>query len=258
MYHNLFFLSINPEKITPDQTILLQWGAISFNATLIFTWIVMLIMIIGSWLITRKLSASTRLSDGQNFLEVIVLGIGQQIYEISQKNPSKFISFVGTLFLFIAISNFLTLIPEPLYQAPTASLSTTSALAICVLIAVPFYGIKEQGLKSYLKQYLQPTPFMLPFNIISEFSRTLALAIRLFGNMLSGSMIIGILLLLAPLIVPVIMQIFGLLTGIIQAYIFAVLAMVFIAAGMDVQNPSDDKIDQDDLTLEELKVFKEI
>ncbi len=233
----------------PDQIIFWQWNFITINATLIFTWIVMTIMVIGSWYITRKLSPSTRLSDGQNFLEIIVLGIGQQIKDISGRSPKKFIAFIGTIFLFIAFSNILSIIPEPLFRPPTASLSTTSALAFCVFIAVPLYGIQTQGLKNYLKQYLEPTPFMLPLNIISEFSRTLALAMRLFGNVLSGTMIVGLLIALTPIFVPIIMQLFGLLTGVIQAYIFAILAMVFIASGMDNQIMND-KIKQQDQDLE--------
>ncbi|MEO6564320.1 MAG: F0F1 ATP synthase subunit A, partial [Nitrosospira sp.] len=118
----------------------------------------------------------------------------------------------------------------PGYEPPTGSLSTTTALAICVFIAVPFYGIKEQGLGRYLRSYLKPTPIMLPFNIISEFSRTLALAIRLFGNMMSGTMILAIMLTVAPFIFPVVMSALGLLTGMVQAYIFSILATVYIAA----------------------------
>jgi len=106
---------------------------------------------------------------------------------------------------------------------------------LCVFVAVPVYGISQSGLGAYLKNYVRPTPLMLPFNIIGDFSRILALAVRLFGNVMSGSMIGGILLIIAPLFVPVIMQLFGLLTGLVQAYIFAVLAAVYIGAGIEVQ-----------------------
>ncbi len=123
----------------------------------------------------------------------------------------------------------MTIIPG--YHPPTGSLSTTAALAICVFFAVPLYGIKKQGFIGYFKKYyLEPTPFMLPFNIIGRLSNTISLAVRLFGNIMSGTMIVGILLSIAPLFFPIIMQAMGLLTGLIQAYIFAVLAMVFIAA----------------------------
>ena len=120
----------------------------------------------------------------------------------------------------------------PFYEPPTGSLSTTAALALSVFIAVPIYGIREQGLWKYLKSYLQPTWIMLPFNIISEISRTLALAVRLFGNMMSGAMIVGILLTISPFIFPLVMTLLGLLTGMVQAYIFSILAAVYIAAAV--------------------------
>jgi F-type H+-transporting ATPase subunit a len=118
----------------------------------------------------------------------------------------------------------------PGFIPPTSSLSTTTGLAICVFAAVFIYGITQQGLLGYFKQYLKPTPFMLPFNVIGELSRTLALAVRLFGNMLSAAKIAAILLAVIPFIFPIIMQVLGLLTGLIQAYIFAILAMVYIAS----------------------------
>ncbi|MEM8829311.1 MAG: F0F1 ATP synthase subunit A [Cyanobacteria bacterium P01_G01_bin.19] len=216
-------------NLTPDQIIFWQRGFITLNATIVFTWLVMAFLIIVSWLITRKLSASTKISPGQNLLEVLVLDIGNQIEEVSQQPPEPYIPFIGTLFVFIAISNILAIIPG--YQPPTGSLSTTAALAICVFFAVPLYGIKKQGFWGYFKKYyLQPTPFMLPFNIIGRFSNTISLSVRLFGNVMSGTMIVAILLSVAPLFFPIIMQAMGLLTGLIQAYIFAILAMVFIAA----------------------------
>ncbi|VEP14544.1 ATP synthase subunit a 2 [Hyella patelloides LEGE 07179] len=222
-------------NLTPDQIIFWQRGIITINATLVFTWLIMVLLIFGSWLVTRKLSASTKISKGQNLLEVLVLGIGNQIKEVSQQEPEPYTPFVGTLFIFIAVSNLLSIVPG--YQPPTGSLSTTAALAICVFFAIPLYGIKKQGFMGYFKKYyLQPTPFMLPFNIISRFSNTISLSVRLFGNVMSGTMIVGILLSIAPLFFPIIMQAMGILTGLIQAYIFAILAMVFIAAATQTTN----------------------
>jgi F-type H+-transporting ATPase subunit a len=133
-------------------------------------------------------------------------------------------------------ASICTVIPG--YQAPTASLSTTTALALTVFIAVPMFGIAEQGISNYLKSYMAPTIVMMPFNIISEFSRTLALAVRLFGNMMSGAMILGILLTITPFIFPILMTALGLLTGIVQAYIFTILAAVYIAAATRNSQPS--------------------
>jgi len=164
----------------------------------------------------------------QLMLEVIVAEMRNQIRNVAQADPGRYLPFVGSLFLFISVANILTIVPG--YHPPTGSLSTTTALAVCVFVAVPLYGIAERGLLGYLKNYVQPTPFMLPFNIIGELSRTLALAIRLYGNAMSGAVIVGILISVAPFVFPIVMRLLGLLTGLIQAYIFAVLAMVYIAS----------------------------
>lgn len=217
-------------NLTPDEWIFWQWGPVNLDATIVFTWMVMALLVVGSWLVSRKLSTGTELSHWQNLLEVIVGGMRDQIQEVSHQRPEKYLPFIGTLFLYIATCNLLVIIPQELYVAPTGSLSTTAALAACVFIAVPVYGILHRGFFGYLKQYVQPTWFMLPFNVFGELSRTLALAVRLFGNIMSGTVIAGILLSLVPLFVPVVMHLLGLLTGMIQAYIFAVLAMVYIAS----------------------------
>jgi F-type H+-transporting ATPase subunit a len=200
----------------------------ALNPTLLFTWVVMALLVGGSWLVTRRLSSGESLSRGQNLLEVLVSVLRSQIREVSGQHPGMFLPFVGTIFVFIAFSNLLSVVPG--YTPPTSSLSTTAALATCVFVAVPLYGIASQGVKEYLRQYVKPTVFMLPFNVIGEFSRTLALAVRLYGNMMSGTVIAAILLTFVPLFVPIVMQLFGLLIGMIQAYIFAVLAMVYIAS----------------------------
>ncbi len=226
-------------SISPDQIILFQYGWFMINATIAFTWMLIIILSLGSWLITRRLSSEGTLTRWQNLLEVLISGIEGQIREISRQDPGPYLPFVGTLFIFIAISNILAIVPG--YVPPTSSLSTTAALAICVFVAVPIFGIAQRGILSYLKQYVQPTFFMLPFNIIGEISRTLALAVRLYGNMMSGTIIVAILLTITPLIFPVVMQALGLLTGLIQAYIFAILAMVYIASASKVHQELEKK-----------------
>jgi len=193
----------------------------------------MLVLLIGSKILTYKLSMDVKRSRWQDLLEIIIIGIKKQIDDAGLSRPDQYLSFLGTIFIFVATASVCTIIP--FYEPPTGSLSTTAALALCVCIAVPIFGIKEQGMKNYLKSYLKPTFIMLPFNIISEISRTLALAIRLFGNMMSGAMIVGILLIITPLFVPIIMTVLGLLTGLVQAYIFSILATVYIAAAVRVQ-----------------------
>ena len=214
--------------LSSDEMIFWQHGFLKLNGTIVFTWALMLVLAVGSKLITRKLSTDLRRSRWQNLVEIVVTGIERQIEDIGLSDPNKYIGFLGTLFLFIALASLCTVIPG--YEPPTGSLSTTAALALCVWVAVPFYGIEEQGLGGYLKSYAEPTLIMLPFNVISELSRTLALAVRLFGNMMSGTMILAILLTITPFIFPIAMSALGLLTGMVQAYIFSILAAVYIAA----------------------------
>ena len=221
--------------LTPDQMIFWQYGFFKLNGTIVFTWGLMLVMAAGSKLVTRKLSTGLEHARWQNLLEIVVTAIEKQIEEVGLRHPQKYIAFIGTLFLFIALANLFTIVPG--YAPPTSSLSTTAALALCVFVAVPFFGMRDQGLAGYLRSYVQPTVIMLPFNIISEFSRTLALAVRLFGNMMSGAMIIAILLTITPFIFPIFMTLLGLLTGMVQAYIFAILATVYIAAATSTRKP---------------------
>jgi len=222
-------------RLSADQLIFWQHVFFKLNGTIVFTWALMFVLAVGSKLITRKLSTELKRSRWQNLLEIVVTAIEKQIEDVGLKNPQKYIGFLGTLFLFVALAALCTIIPG--FEPPTGSLSTTAALALCVFVAVPLFGIEEQGLWNYLKSYAEPTVVMLPFNIISELSRTLALAVRLFGNMMSGVMIIGILLTITPFIFPIVMTVLGLLTGMVQAYIFFILATVYIAAATRTSKP---------------------
>jgi F-type H+-transporting ATPase subunit a len=219
-------------RLSPDEIIFWQLGFFKLNATIIFTWVLMLVLAVGARLITHKLSVDLKRSRWQNLLEIVVTGIEQQIKEVGLTQPRQYLGFLGTLFLFVAAASLGTVIPG--FEPPTGSLSTTTALALCVFVAVPLFGIAEQGIGGFLKSYVQPTFIMLPFNIISEISRTLALAVRLFGNMMSGAMIIAILLTITPFLFPIVMTLLGLLTGMVQAYIFSILAAVYIAAAAQV------------------------
>ena len=222
-------------RLSPDQSIFWQAGFVKLNATIVFTWALMIALVLISALVTRKLGSGRKLSRWQSLLEILVTSILTQVEDVGLRQPKKYIAFLGTLFLFVAASSLCTIIPG--FEPPTSSLSTTAALAGCVFIAVPFFGIAGQGLGGYLKTYVQPTIVMLPFNLISELSRTLALAVRLFGNMMSGSMIVAILLTITPFVFPVVMTLLGLLTGMVQAYIFSILAAVYIAAATRTGKP---------------------
>jgi F-type H+-transporting ATPase subunit a len=226
-------------NITPDSIVYLHLGPFEVSATIAFTWLVMALLLILSLLVTRKLRVHPPIPRRQHLLEMVVSYMRKQIGEITNQDPDRYLPFIGTLFLFIAVSNALTIIPK--YEPPTGSLYTTGALALCVFVAVPVFGIARRGVREYLRHYIQPSPFMLPFNIIGEVSRTLALAVRLFGNVMSGSMIVAILLSVAPLFLPVVMQALGLLIGLIQAYIFAVLATVYIASATQARELQEKK-----------------
>ena len=226
-------------QLTPDQTTVFTLWGLGINETVVNTWIVMAMLTTASMLVTRKLRPDVPPNRWRTTLEVIVTGIQRQIEDISPQSSRHILYFSGTLFLFIALSNLLLVVPG--FTPPTSSLSTTAALALSVLIAVPLFGITRQGIGGYLKTYIQPSIIMLPFNIISEFSRGISLAIRLYGNVMSGAVIAGILLGVAPFFFPVVMDVLGLLTGLIQAYIFAILATVYISsATATVKKPKPD------------------
>ncbi|MDA8225026.1 MAG: F0F1 ATP synthase subunit A [Betaproteobacteria bacterium] len=218
--------------LSPDQVVFWQYRWFKLNLTIVTTWGLMALLTGLSWLATRRLGREddARVAHWRSLLEWIVELIRGQMRETGLHPTEKFLGFIATLFIFVASANLCSIFPG--YEPPTGSLSTTAALAICVFVAVPWFGIREQGLGRYLKDYLEPTPVMLPFNIISEMTRTLALAVRLFGNMMSDGMILGILLTITPYFFPVVMKLLGLLTGMVQAYIFSILATVYIAAAV--------------------------
>lgn len=220
-------------KLSSDDVILWRYGPVHLNETIVTTWVLMALLTVGSILVTRRLRTGLTRSRWQTGLEIVVTLIERQIEETGMRSPRTYMPFIGTLFLFIALSNLCTIVPG--YEPPTGSLSTTAALAILVFLAVPVFGVARRGLGGYLREYLQPTVLMLPFNVIGELSRTLALAVRLFGNIMSGTVIAAILLSVAPLVFPILLTALGLLTGLVQAYIFAVLATVYIGAATQVR-----------------------
>lgn len=211
-----------------DQNILFRLGPIYINETIFYTWVVMGVLIGLSVWMTRHLKVHGKISKIQIIMEMLVLAAQGQIKDVSGDNPKKYLAFIGTFFLFIAMANLLTIIPW--FKLPTSSLTTPVAFATCVFFAIPYYGVKNGGWKGYFKKFVEPTPIMLPMNIISDFSSAFSLAFRLYGNMLSGVIIGSVLLMLVPFIVPLPMQLLGLLTGTIQAYIFALLAIVYVSA----------------------------
>ena len=224
-------------EISPDSWVIWRVGPVPINATLVFTWVVMALLTVLAGLLRLGLSTGPEPSRLQSWWEALVETVARQIGEIGSDRPRRLLPFIATLFLFIVTANVLAVVPG--FVAPTGSLSTTTALALLVMAAVPAFGVAQRGLGGYLRAYLRPTPFMLPFNVIGEVSRTVALAIRLYGNVMSGAVIAAILLTVAPFLFPVALQLLGLLTGVVQAYIFAVLAMVYIASATRPSEPPE-------------------
>lgn len=235
-------------ELTPDAIIAFSIGPVNINNTILFTWVIMALLTGVSMIVTRNLRADVAPNRWRTTLEVIVRGIEGQIEEITNRPDRNLLYFTGTLFLFIITSNVLMVVPG--FSPPTASLSTTTALALSVLIAVPMFSISRRGVGDYLRTFLQPSPIMLPFNIVSEITHSISLAIRLYGNIMSGAVIAAILLGVAPFFFPVVMDMLGLLTGVIQAYIFAILATVYISSATAAQKsqsaiPSKSESQQD-------------
>ena len=170
--------------------------------------------------------------------ELLVEHFEELMRDMFDCDPRPYTPLIVTLALFIAAANFIGLVPG--LHSPTADFSTTAALAVVVFFAVPFYGIRARGIRGYLGHYLEPSPLLLPIEIITEFSRTLALAVRLFGNVMSEELIIAVLLLLAGLLVPVPIMMLAVLTSVLQAYIFAVLTVVYLSAAVRSHKPKEE------------------
>lgn len=192
-----------------------------------------LVLLAVLWPLSQRLRSSG-ISGWQTALETFVGWIRSTVQELMGEDPTPYVPLIGTLMAFIAISNLLSVIP--VLRPPTADLDTAAALALIVFLAVPYYGIRRHGVRGYLRSYLEPHPLLMPLNVLGELTRTLALAVRLFGNMMSGQMIGAILLVVAGALVPIPLMALGILTGLVQAYIFGILAAVYIAAAVQTQH----------------------
>ncbi|MBO6282271.1 MAG: F0F1 ATP synthase subunit A [Alphaproteobacteria bacterium] len=211
-----------------DAIKVISYGDWYINVTIFNSWIVIALITLVSWLATRRLSCEKQVSKLQTALEALVLWLQREANETSGSRNNQYLGMALGLFSFILISNLLTFIPW--FRPPTASISTTMALAAMVFIAIPYFSIRNAGIKAYLRKFIEPIPLMLPMNIFSEFFSIFAMGLRLFGNMLSGVMFASILSAFIPLVAPLTMQTLGLLTGSIQAYIFALLAIVYTSS----------------------------
>jgi F-type H+-transporting ATPase subunit a len=214
-----------------DLPVVFSIGPIAVTSPVVVTWALMLLLGGGSWLLTRRLQI--RAGRAQTALELLVTTLDQQIGDVIADGGAGYLPLLGTLFLFLVLANVSGLLPG--VKAPTAHLETPAALAAVVFMSVHVSGVRRRGLRGYLREFAQPTIFLLPLNLLSEITRTFSLMVRLFGNVMSGEFVIAIVLGLAGLFVPLPLMGLELLTGIIQAYIFTTLAAVFIAAALGTE-----------------------
>jgi F-type H+-transporting ATPase subunit a len=215
--------------MSPLQAVpLFHLGPVPITGAVVTTWALMAVLTGGSWAATRRLSLEP--GGVQAVLELLIEAINTQIRETMRTEPARFLPLIGTLLFYLVSANLLSLIPG--LEPPTAKLETDAALALIVFGAVHWYGIRMQGLRGYLREFARPTWIMLPLNVLAEFTRTFSMMVRLFGNIMAGVFIVGIVLSLAGLFVPIPLMALDMLTGVVQAYIFSVLAMVFIGAAI--------------------------
>jgi len=204
---------------------LFHLGPVPITSGVLTTWALMAVLVLGGALVSRRLSLVP--SATQAFFELIVHTVDSQIRDTMRVEPGPYRAFIGTLFIFIFVANWTTLLPG--VEPPTAHLETDAALALIVFVAVIWFGIRAGGVRGYLATFATPSPIMIPLNFIESLTHTFSMLVRLFGNVMSGVFVIGIVLSLAGLLVPIPLMALDLLTGAVQAYIFAILAMVFIA-----------------------------
>ncbi|HVC50619.1 MAG TPA: F0F1 ATP synthase subunit A [Stellaceae bacterium] len=210
-------------------TVLLRVGPVTLTRAVVTTWAIIAVLGVGSWLATRRLAV--RPGRRQTLLEIVVTGMLAQIEDVIRRNPRPYLPLLGTLFIFLVTANLSGLLPG--VQAPTGKLETPAALALIAFGAVHVVGIRVRGPLGYLASFAKPKLIMLPLNIISEITRTFALMVRLFGNVMSGEFVIALVLAMAGLFVPIPLMALEILVGVVQAYIFTVLATVFIGAAVD-------------------------
>ena len=211
-----------------SSVVLFHLGPVAITRPVVTTWGLMLLLVAMSWLVTRRLSL--RPTRRQAVVELIVAGLMQQIGEVMRKDARPFLPLLGTLFILLVTANLSGVLPG--VEAPTSKLETPAALALIVFASVHYFGMRAHGAVGYLASFAKPKLIMLPLNVISEITRTFSLMVRLFGNVMSGEFIIALVVALAGLFVPVPLMVLEILVGLVQAYIFTVLATVFIGAAV--------------------------
>jgi len=216
------------EESPITSAVVMHIGPVPITREVLTTWVIIALLALLCWLLTRRLQ---RIPDGpQAELETLVIGMTRQIEEVMRVDPRPFLPLLGTLFIFLVVANLVGLIPG--MEAPTSRIETPAALALIVFFSVHYFGARSRGLRGYLASFAEPRLIMLPLNVLSEITRTFSLMVRLFGNIMSGEFVIGLVVALAGLFVPIPLMVLEIVVGVVQAYIFTVLATVFIGAAV--------------------------
>jgi len=210
------------------ESVALHLGAFTVTETVLTTWGIMLLLVALCWASTRRLALDP--GRWQTVLEGVVTAIDEAIAAVLPEHAARVLPLVATLWIFIVVANLVGIVPG--LHSPTNDLSLTAALAVIVFLSVHWYGIRSHGLRAYLRHYVQPNPLLLPFHVVSEISRTVALAVRLFGNIFSLEMAALLVLLVAGFLVPVPVLLLHVVEALVQAYIFGMLALIYVAGGI--------------------------
>ncbi len=214
-----------------------ELGPLVITNTVLTTWVIMGVLWLTSWLVSRRLHVEP--GPLQTAVEGIVSSIEEAVVAVAPQHAQRILPFIGSLWVFLVVANLCSLVPGA--HAPTRDLSATAALAIVVFLSTIWFGIRIQGFKNYLRHYLVPSPILLPFHLISEITRTVALAVRLFGNMMSLEMAALLILMVAGFLAPVPILMLHIVEALVQAYIFGMLALIYIAGGIQSQQLREHK-----------------
>ena len=216
------------EESPITSAVVMHIGPVPITREVLTTWLIIAVLTLLCWLLTRRLQ---RVPAGpQAGLELLVTGMMSQIEDVIRTDPRPFLPLLGTLFIFLVVANLIGLVPD--MEAPTSRIETPAALALIVFFSVHYFGARSRGLRGYLASFAEPKLIMLPLNVLSEITRTFSLMVRLFGNIMSGEFVIGLVVALAGLFVPIPLMVLEIVVGFVQAYIFTVLATVFIGAAV--------------------------
>jgi F-type H+-transporting ATPase subunit a len=222
--------------------VLFHLGPVGITSTVLTTWAIVGALGLSGWLLSRRLNEQP--GEVQTVAEGVIIAIEDAIRAVAPQHVRLLLPFIGSLWIFLVVANLCGLLPG--IHSPTRDLSATAALAILVFLSVHWFGIRSQGLRRYLRHYLTPSPILLPFHIISEITRTVALAVRLFGNIMSLEMAALLILLVAGFLAPIPILMLHIIEALVQAYIFGMLALIYVAGGLQSQQLREQRQEEKD------------